>query len=247
MEQQLIKTVGLTKHYRIGLQEVPALTDISISIGQGELVAIMGASGSGKSTLMNQLGCLDTPTAGRYLFEGIDVSGLSSEQLADLRNRKIGFCFQSYNLLPRATALANVELPLVYAGVDSATRRKRAATVLKEVGLDDRLHHMPTQLSGGQQQRVAIARALVNEPSLILADEPTGTLDSKTGLEIMSLFDRLNQTGITIVIVTHDESVASFARRILSLRDGFLIEDRALDELGDAADAPLRIATRASA
>lgn len=247
MEQQLIKTVGLTKHYRIGLQDVPALTDISISIDQGELVAIMGASGSGKSTLMNQLGCLDTPTAGRYFFEGIDVSGLSSEQLADLRNRKIGFCFQSYNLLPRATALANVELPLVYAGVDSATRRKRAATVLKEVGLEDRLHHMPTQLSGGQQQRVAIARALVNEPALILADEPTGTLDSKTGLEIMTLFDRLNQTGITVVIVTHDESVASFARRILSLRDGFLIEDRALDELADAADAPLRIATRASA
>lgn len=247
MEQQLIKTVGLTKHYRLGLQEVPALTDISISIDRGELVAIMGASGSGKSTLMNQLGCLDTPTGGLYLFEGIDVSGLSSEQLADLRNRKIGFCFQSYNLLPRATALANVELPLVYAGVDSATRRKRAAAVLKEVGLDDRLHHMPTQLSGGQQQRVAIARALVNEPSLILADEPTGTLDSKTGLEIMSLFDRLNQTGITIVIVTHDESVASFARRILSLRDGFLIEDRALDEFSDAADAPLRIATRASA
>ena len=245
--QQLIETVGLTKHYRLGLQEVPALTDISISIGRGELVAIMGASGSGKSTRMNQLGCLDTPTAGVYLFEGIDVSALSSEALADLRNRKIGFCFQSYNLLPRATALANVELPLVYAGVDAATRRKRAAAVLTEVGLEDRLHHMPTQLSGGQQQRVAIARALVNEPALILADEPTGTLDSKTGLEIMTLFDRLNQTGITIVIVTHDESVASFARRIISLRDGFLIEDRALDKLTDAADAPLRIATRASA
>lgn len=245
--QQLIETVGLTKHYRIGLQEVPALTDISVSIGRGELVAIMGASGSGKSTLMNQLGCLDTPTAGVYLFEGIDVSGLSSEALADLRNRKIGFCFQSYNLLPRATALANVELPLVYAGVDAATRRKRAAEVLTEVGLEDRLHHMPTQLSGGQQQRVAIARALVNKPALILADEPTGTLDSKTGLEIMTLFDRLNQTGITIVIVTHDESVASFARRIISLRDGFLIEDRTLDTPTDAADAPLRIATRASA
>lgn len=245
--QQLIETVGLTKHYRIGLQDIPALTDISLSIGRGELVAVMGASGSGKSTLMNQLGCLDTPTAGVYTFEEIDVSGLSSDALADLRNRKIGFCFQSYNLLPRATALANVELPLVYAGVDAATRRKRAAAVLTKVGLEDRLHHMPTQLSGGQQQRVAIARALVNEPALILADEPTGTLDSKTGLEIMTLFDRLNQTGITIVIVTHDESVASFARRIISLRDGFLIEDRALDKLTDAADAPLRIPTRASA
>ncbi len=173
--QHLIETVNLTKHYSVGLQDIPALSNISISIGYGELVAIMGASGSGKSTLMNQLGCLDTPTSGSYYFEGTDVSKLSSEALADLRNRKIGFCFQSYNLLPRATALANVELPLVYAGVDGSTRRKRAEAVLDEVGLADRRHHLPTQLSGGQQQRVAIARALVNRPALILADEPTGT------------------------------------------------------------------------
>ena len=243
--QHLIETVALTKHYSVGLQDIPALTDISISIGRGELVAIMGASGSGKSTLMNQLGCLDTPTSGSYFFDGTDVSRLSSEALADLRNRKIGFCFQSYNLLPRATALANVELPLVYAGVDGSTRRKRAETVLDEVGLADRRHHLPTQLSGGQQQRVAIARALVNRPALILADEPTGTLDSKTGLEIIALFDRLNQGGITIVIVTHDNDVASFARRVISLRDGFLVEDRAQDDPMDAGDMLRRVATRA--
>jgi ABC-type lipoprotein export system ATPase subunit len=243
--QHLIETVALTKHYSVGLQDIPALTNISISINRGELVAIMGASGSGKSTLMNQLGCLDTPTSGSYFFDGTDVSRLSSEALADLRNRKIGFCFQSYNLLPRATALANVELPLVYAGVDGSTRRKRAEAVLDEVGLADRRHHLPTQLSGGQQQRVAIARALVNRPALILADEPTGTLDSKTGLEIIALFDSLNQGGITIVIVTHDNDVASFARRIISLRDGFLIEDRAQDDPLDAGDMLRRVATRA--
>jgi ABC-type lipoprotein export system ATPase subunit len=245
--QHLIETIGLTKHYRVGLQEVPALTDITVSISEGEFVAIMGASGSGKSTLMNQLGCLDTPTSGQYLLDGIDVSRLPPEALADLRNRKIGFCFQSYNLLPRATALANVELPLIYAGVNSATRRKRARTVLEEVGLGDRLHHLPTQLSGGQQQRVAIARALVNKPALILADEPTGTLDSKTGREIMGLFQRLNQGGITIVIVTHDQGVASFARRLILLRDGFLIDDRAQEIPADSASVPRRVASRASA
>jgi ABC-type lipoprotein export system ATPase subunit len=242
--KHLIETVNLTKHYRVGLQDIPALSDISISIGHGELVAIMGASGSGKSTLMNQLGCLDTPTSGSYFFDGTDISKLSSEALADLRNRKIGFCFQSYNLLPRATALANVELPLVYAGVDGSTRRKRAEAVLGEVGLAERRHHLPTQLSGGQQQRVAIARALVNRPALILADEPTGTLDSKTGSEIMALFDRLNQGGITIVIVTHDRDVASFARRTISLRDGFLIEDRARDDRPAAGDVLRRVANR---
>ena len=243
----LIETVNLTKHYQVGEQDVPALTDISISIDRGELVAIMGASGSGKSTLMNQLGCLDTPTSGRYFFDGIDVSGLSSEELADIRNRKVGFCFQSYNLLPRATALANVELPLVYAGIETANRRKRAQAVLHEVGLGDRMHHVPTQLSGGQQQRVAIARALVNRPALILADEPTGTLDSKTGLEIMSLFDRLNRSGITIVIVTHDQNVANFARRIMTLSDGFLIEDRVHENPSNARDMLRRVASRAPA
>jgi ABC-type lipoprotein export system ATPase subunit len=243
----LIETASLTKHYQVGSQHVPALTDISISISRGELVAIMGASGSGKSTLMNQLGCLDTPTSGRYFFDGIDVSGLSSESLADLRNRSVGFCFQSYNLLPRATALANVELPLVYAGIDSASRRKRARAVLHEVGLGDRKHHLPTQLSGGQQQRVAVARALVNRPALILADEPTGTLDSKTGLEIMGLFDRLNRSGITIVIVTHDQNVANFARRIITLSDGFLIEDRVQENPSSARDMLRRVASRAPA
>jgi ABC-type lipoprotein export system ATPase subunit len=245
--QHLIESITLTKHYRVGLQDIAALTDISISIGRGEFVAIMGASGSGKSTLMNQLGCLDTPTSGSYFFDGTDVSRLSSEALADLRNRKIGFCFQSYNLLPRATALANVELPLVYAGVDGSARRKRAEAVLDEVGLADRRHHLPTQLSGGQQQRVAIARALVNKPALILADEPTGTLDSKTGLEIIALFDSLNRGGITIVIVTHDSDVASFARRIILLRDGFLVEDRAQEDPLDARDMLRRVATRAQA
>ena len=245
--QYLIETLGLTKHYRVGLETVTALTDISIAISEGEFVAIMGASGSGKSTLMNQLGCLDTPTSGRYLLEGTDISGLPPEALADLRNRKIGFCFQSYNLLPRATALANVELPLIYAGMSAHLRRKRARAVLDEVGLGDRVKHLPTQLSGGQQQQVAIARALVNKPALILADEPTGTLDSKTGREIMGLFDRLNQGGITIIIVTHDQNVANFARRIISLRDGFLIEDRTREIQPNSTEVLRRVASRARA
>ena len=183
---ELIETRGLTKHYQVGSQEVRALSDVSFTIKHGEFVAIMGASGSGKSTLMNQIGCLDTPTGGLYRLDGIDVSTLSSDALAELRNGKIGFCFQSYNLLPQATALENVEVPLLYAGVDRAERRKRAEAVLEQVGLADRSGHLPNQLSGGQQQRVAIARALVNRPALILADEPTGTLDSKTGMEILA-------------------------------------------------------------
>jgi putative ABC transport system ATP-binding protein len=244
---QFIETVGLTKHYRLDSQVVPALTDISISIGRGELVAIMGASGSGKSTLMNQLGCLDTPTSGSYFLEAVDVSKLPSDELADLRNRKIGFCFQSFNLLPRATALANVELPLLYGGVDRAGRRQRAAAVLEEVGLADRAHHLPTQLSGGQQQRVAIARALVNRPALILADEPTGTLDSRTGLEILALFESLNRSGITIIIVTHDQNVASFTRRIILLRDGFLVEDRAQANPANAGEILRRVRSGAAA
>jgi ABC-type lipoprotein export system ATPase subunit len=230
----LIVTERLTKHYFVGSQEIPALTDISISIRRGEFVAIMGASGSGKSTLMNQIGCLDTPTSGIYRLNGVDVSDLSSDALADLRNQEIGFCFQSYNLLARATALANVEVPLVYAGLERAQRHKRAAEVLAEVGLADRQHHIPSQLSGGQQQRVAIARALVNRPQLILADEPTGTLDSRTGLEIMALFGRLNDAGITIILVTHDQTVAGFARRVISLKDGFMVDDR----LQEAAQIP---------
>ena len=232
----LIVTERLTKHYLVGLQEVPALTDVSISIGRGEFVAIMGASGSGKSTLMNQIGCLDTPTSGSYRLNGVDVSSLSSDALAELRNRQIGFCFQSYNLLSRATALANVEVPLVYAGMDRGERHSRAAQVLAEVGLADRKHHVPSQLSGGQQQRVAIARALVNRPQLILADEPTGTLDSRTGLEIMALLGRLNESGITIILVTHDQTVAGFARRVISLKDGFVVDDRVQDGEAHARD-----------
>ena len=232
----LIVTERLTKHYLVGLQEVPALTDVSISIGRGEFVAIMGASGSGKSTLMNQIGCLDTPTSGSYRLNGVDVSSLSSDALAELRNRQIGFCFQSYNLLSRATALANVEVPLVYAGMDRGERHSRAAQVLAEVGLADRKHHVPSQLSGGQQQRVAIARALVNRPQLILADEPTGTLDSRTGLEIMALFGRLNESGITIILVTHDQTVAGFARRVISLKDGFVVDDCVKDGEAHARD-----------
>ena len=225
----LIVTDRLTKHYLVGQQEVPALTDVSIAIGRGEFVAIMGASGSGKSTLMNQIGCLDTPTSGSYRLNSVDVSSLSSDALAQLRNREIGFCFQSYNLLSRATAMANVEVPLIYAGVDRSERHSRAAQVLAEVGLAERRHHLPSQLSGGQQQRVAIARALVNRPQLILADEPTGTLDSRTSLEIMALFGRLNESGITIILVTHDQTVAGFARRVISLKDGFVIDDRLQD------------------
>ena len=232
----LIETHGLTKHYRVGSQEVRALSDVSFTIRHGEFVAIMGASGSGKSTLMNQIGCLDTPTAGLYRLDGIDVSTLSSDALAELRNSKIGFCFQLYNLLPQATALENVEVPLLYAGVDRAERRKRAEAVLEQVGLADRSGHLPNQLSGGQQQRVAIARALVNRPALILADEPTGTLDSKTSMEIMALLARLNEGGMTVILVTHDLNIASFAKRIITLKDGFLVEDRVRDEL--AATAP---------
>jgi putative ABC transport system ATP-binding protein len=236
--KKLIHTERLTKHYQVGPQEVPALNDISISIGRGEFVAIMGASGSGKSTLMNQIGCLDTPTSGSYWLNGVDVSSLSSDALAELRNRQIGFCFQSYNLLARATALANVEVPLVYAGIDRSQRHARAAEVLAEVGLADRTHHLPSQLSGGQQQRVAIARALVNKPQLILADEPTGTLDSKTGREIMALLGRLNASGITIILVTHDQSVAAFARRVISLKDGYIVDDRMQEEAEPVRERP---------
>lgn len=237
----LIVTERLTKHYVVGTQEVPALTDVSISIGRGEFVAIMGASGSGKSTLMNQIGCLDTPTSGSYHLNGVDVSSLSSDALAELRNHEIGFCFQSFNLLSRATALANVEMPLVYAGIERGARHRRAAEVLAEVGLADRQHHVPSQLSGGQQQRVAIARALVNRPQLILADEPTGTLDSRTGLEIMALFGRLNESGITIILVTHDHSVAGFARRVISLKDGFVVDDSIQDGAAHARDRQAQV------
>jgi ABC-type lipoprotein export system ATPase subunit len=243
MTEPLVESIGLSKEYRIGAVTVPALVDVSFTIDRGEFVAIMGRSGSGKSTLMNQIGCLDTPSAGTYRFDGIDVSTLAPDELAALRNRKIGFCFQQYNLLPRSTALANVELPLLYGGVPAAARAQRAAAVLAAVGLADRSQHLPSQLSGGQQQRVAIARALANHPVLILADEPTGTLDTNTGLEVLSLLESLNRTGITIVLVTHDEEIARFARRMISLRDGRVVDDqrraRPVDDLSVLGSMPV--------
>src|SRR5262249_23391330 len=210
MAHTLIETIGLSKSYQMGTCDVAALVDVSIAIASGDFVAITGPSGSGKSTLLNLLGCLDVSKAASYRFDGTDVSALDADGLARLRNRKIGFCFQSFNLLPRAAALANVELPLLYSGIDRASRRERARAALAQVGLADRSHHVPAQLSGGQQQRVAIARALVNHPRLLLADEPTGALDSRTGLEIMALLQRLNGSGLTIVLVTHDADVVSF-------------------------------------
>ncbi len=222
----LIEVRELSKTYTLGGEPVRALRKLTVDIARGELVAVMGPSGSGKSTFMNLVGCLDRPTKGSYRLDGVDVAQQSIDGLAALRNRKIGFVFQSFNLLPRATALANVELPMVYAGADRATRRAKARAALAAIGLGERLHHLPTQLSGGQQQRVAIARALVNDPVLILADEPTGALDSRTSLEIVALFQKLNTAGITIVLVTHEPDVTRFARRVLQFRDGKLRGDR---------------------
>ena len=221
----VIDIENITKDYVMGEEIVHALRGVSLQIRSNEYLAIMGPSGSGKSTLMNMLGCLDTPSSGRYEFNGRDVSAMSDDELAAIRNREIGFVFQTFNLLPRADSLRNVELPLVYAGLDSDTRRERAAHVLREVGLGDRLHHKPNELSGGQRQRVAIARALVNDPSIILADEPTGNLDSKTGDEIMTLFENLYQRGHTIILVTHEADIAHHARRTVRLRDGLIESD----------------------
>ncbi|GIV53761.1 MAG: macrolide ABC transporter ATP-binding protein [Candidatus Kapaibacterium sp.] len=223
--QPLIVLEGITKHYRMGDEIVQALRGIDLQINPNEYVAIMGPSGSGKSTLMNILGCLDWPTSGRYVLDGVDVSQLDDAALAAIRNRKIGFVFQTFNLLPRATALKNVELPLIYAGVPPQQRRQRAIAALESVGLGDRLRHKPPELSGGQRQRVAIARALVTEPSLILADEPTGNLDSKTGEEIMQLFERIWREGNTVLLVTHEDDIARHARRIIRIRDGRVESD----------------------
>ena len=221
----LIETVDLWKTYVMGEEEVHALRGVSIQIEKGEYVAIMGPSGSGKSTLMNLIGCLDTPSKGSYLLNGNQVSQMNDNELARIRNEEIGFVFQTFNLLPRATALRNVELPLVYAGVTAKDREQRARAALDKVELSARMNHRPNELSGGQRQRVAIARALVNNPSILLADEPTGNLDSKTGHEIMALFERLHQAGNTIVLVTHEADVAAFAYRTIQIRDGKVEND----------------------
>src|SRR4030088_760690 len=221
----VIDIENITKEYVMGEEIVRALRGVSLQIHKNEYIAIMGPSGSGKSTLMNMLGCLDTPTSGRYEFNGRNVAEMNDDELAAIRNREIGFVFQTFNLLPRATSLRNVELPLIYAGIDPETREQRAAEVLADVGLGDRIHHKPNELSGGQRQRVAIARALVNGPSIILADEPTGNLDSKTGEEIMTLLEDLYQRGHTIILVTHERDIATHARRTIRLRDGVVESD----------------------
>jgi putative ABC transport system ATP-binding protein len=225
----LIQMTDICKVYRMGEVEVPALCDVCLEIRQGELISIMGPSGSGKSTLMNMMGCLDQPSSGRYLLDGVDVSELNDDRLAGIRNKKIGFVFQSFNLLRRTSALSNVELPLTYGGISGSARRKRAMDALQAVGLGHRVDHRPNELSGGEQQRVAIARALVNEPSIILADEPTGNLDTKSGREIVSVFQRLNlERNITVVFVTHDPEIAKHTRRIVRLLDGKVVSDEAV-------------------
>ncbi len=221
----LIKISNIAKHYKIGTEVVRALADVSMSISKNEYVALMGPSGSGKSTLMNILGCLDTPTKGQYILNGTDVSRLLDNELAEIRNKEIGFVFQTFNLLPRSTALENVMLPLIYAGIGKAEREKRAKEVMEQVNLADRMDHRPNELSGGQRQRVAVARALVNNPSIILADEPTGNLDTKTSIEIMGLFEEIHKNGNTIILVTHEEDIARHAHRIVRLRDGLIETD----------------------
>ncbi|GIW46376.1 MAG: ABC transporter ATP-binding protein [Deltaproteobacteria bacterium] len=226
----IIVTENIHKIYRMGDVDVHALKGVSITIKRGEFVSVMGPSGSGKSTFMNIIGCLDKPTIGRYLLEGVEVSTLSSDELAEIRNKKIGFVFQNFNLLPRATALENVEVPLIYSGIPTKRRIKRAMDALAMLGLEGREHHFPSQLSGGQQQRVAIARAIVNEPQVILADEPTGNLDTTTSIEIMEIFKNLNKKGITIVMITHEKEIAAYAERIILFRDGKTIGEEKTEQ-----------------
>ncbi|MBR8538297.1 ABC transporter ATP-binding protein [Carboxylicivirga mesophila] len=225
MDNQVIEINEIKKFYQVGTEVVKALQGVSLSITQGEYVAIMGPSGSGKSTLMNIIGALDTPTGGQYVLNGTDVSRLSDDSLAEIRNKEIGFVFQTFNLLPRYTALENAMLPLIYAGVSKIDRQERGKEVMESVGLSDRMHHRPNEMSGGQRQRVAVARALINRPSIILADEPTGNLDSKTSVDIMRLFDEIHKQGNTIILVTHEEDIAQHAHRIIRLRDGLIESD----------------------
>lgn len=234
-EQPLIEIQDITKVYTLGDVQVHALRGVSIQVGHGAFMSIMGPSGSGKSTMMNVLGCLDQPTSGSHLLDGVDVGALNDNALAEIRNRKIGFVFQTFNLLPRTTALQNVELPLIYRGIGGRERRRKVLEALEMVGLADRVHHRPSELSGGQQQRVAIARALVTQPDIILADEPTGNLDSRSGAEILLIFQRLNlETGITIIFVTHDPNIAAHTRRIVRLLDGRIESDEAVANPLDA-------------
>lgn len=223
--KEIIRLEDICRIYRVGSQEVRALDGVSLSVYKNEYVAIMGPSGSGKSTLMNILGCLDSPDSGRYILNGTDVSEMDDGELADVRNREIGFVFQSFNLLPRYNALENVALPMVYAGVPAGERREKAAQALRSVGLEDRMDHRPNELSGGQRQRVALARALINNPSIILADEPTGNLDTHTSIEIMRLFDQIYRNGNTVIVVTHEEDIAAYAHRVIRLRDGNIESD----------------------
>ena len=234
MTQPLLETIALKKDYQMGAQTVRALRGVSMKILPGDFLAVMGPSGSGKSTFMNLLGCLDTPTGGQYLFDGLEASSLTADQRARIRNQRIGFVFQSFNLLPRTSALENVALPLRYNGTPRAKRLARAGEVLALVGLDERRDHHPAQLSGGQQQRVAIARALICKPAIILADEPTGALDTQTGIEVMAIFQELSRQGMTVIIVTHEPEIAAFTRRRLMFRDGRLVTDEAIARTSSA-------------
>lgn len=230
MAKKVIEISDLTRHYKMGQTLVKALDGVTFDVEENEYIAIMGPSGSGKSTLMNMIGCLDTPTSGEYILNGNHVSELDDSELAQVRNREIGFVFQTFNLLPRTDCLSNVELPLIYSGIKSSKRKEKATETLTKVGLGDRLDHKPNELSGGQRQRVAIARALVNDPSILLADEPTGNLDTKTGQEIMILFEELYRAGNTIILVTHENEIAEHARRIIRLRDGKIEVDKSVEE-----------------